>query len=146
MKAIKTWVVVANSNLARIFRLEKAKNLIELEALAHPESRLQDRELVGDRPGRGYESNNPSRHAIEPKTSPKKQEFCNFAKDLCHHLENALQKGEFEKLYLAANPAFLGLLRQNLNPAMLSHISGEVDKDLTQLKANEIGDHFVFTY
>ena len=45
----KTWLVVANSNCARIFEIEKDLKLKELETLIHPESKLRDSDLVSAR-------------------------------------------------------------------------------------------------
>jgi len=80
----ETWVVVANSSLARIFKLEKNQILIETEILEHPQSRLHNQDLVDGKPGRTYDSIGPGRHAMEPTSSPKHNEFNAFAKHLCH--------------------------------------------------------------
>lgn len=137
-----TWVVVANSTLARIFAAENNKELKEVAILEHPESRMHARDLVSDRPGRGYESANPSRHAIEPKTSPQKNEFSLFAKDIAEHLEQARKDGHFNNLYIIANPAFLGILRQTVGKTATARtLAGEVDKDVTHLSPSQIREH-----
>lgn len=141
-----TWLIVANSSLARIFKVQKKQSLVEVEVLEHPESRLHERDITSDRPGRDFNSTNPRRHALEPQTSPKQQEFMNFARDLASYLDKARMDGQFERLYLAANPSFLGLLRQNL-PAYTSQlINGEVDKDLTHMKPTEIMNYLPFLF
>lgn len=142
----KTWVVVANSCQARIFRLEKAKNLVELEILEHPESRLRDHEIAGEKPGRAFESKNPSRHAIEPKTSPHREELIIFAKDLSKYLEKKRALGDFEDLYIAANPVFLGIVMEELSANTKQHLAGKLDKDLTHMKPDEIPNHFPFAF
>lgn len=137
-----TWVVVANSTFARIFSAENNKDLKEVALLEHPESRLHGRDLVSDRPGRGYESANPSRHAMEPKHSPQKLEFQIFAKHISDHLEQARKEGRFDNLYIAANPSFLGILRQTISKTTAAKaLAGEIDKDMTQLLPNEIRNH-----
>lgn len=139
----KTWIIVANSNCARIFQMEKGKgDLKELEALVHPESRLREHDLVSDKPGRGYESFGMERHAIEPKTSAKRQEFIDFAKHLTRHLESARKKGEFECLFVAATPVFLGVLRQALDKNTAQLIEREIDKDIIHLTPEEISKYF----
>src|SRR5215471_13213266 len=75
-----TWLIVANSSLARIYKIEKRSELKELKVLEHPESRLHNLDLVSDKPGRDFESAGIGKHALEPKTLPKKQEFITFAK------------------------------------------------------------------
>lgn len=144
MKKDQTWLLVANSSLARIFKVQKRQSLIELEVLEHPESRLHDRDLVSDKPGRGFESTGSSRHSMEPQTSPKQLEFMTFAKNIAHYLEEARLKGDFNRLYLVASPTLLGLLRQSLYPSTMQLISGELDRDMTHMKSNEIIGHLPF--
>lgn len=137
------WIVVANSTLARIYKAETTHQLKELETLIHPSSRQQSRDIISDRPGRAFESNHSgSRHAMEPKTNPQQLEFEEFAKILSKHLDTACSEGHFKKLYLAANPSFLGLLRKYLNSNTTHTINTQLDKDITQLTPREISNHF----
>ena len=53
--------------MARIYKLEKKDHLEELKVLEHPESRLRNIDLVGDRPGRDLEVGVQGRHALEQK-------------------------------------------------------------------------------
>lgn len=142
----ETWVLVANSSLARIYKLEHQNHLTELKVLEHPESRLHNSDLVSDKPGRDFESMGSRRHALEPKTSPKKQEFAIFAKLLAEYLEESRLQGTFESLYIAASPSLLGLLRQSLHPNTAKLIKGEMDKDMTLMKPDEIPAHFPFFF
>lgn len=135
------WVLVANSSYAKIFRVEKNKELIEVEILEHPESRLAERDLVTTKPGRQFESTGTSRHSYEQHTSPKVHEFETFARQISVHLDAAREKGQFGKIYLAANPSFLGMLRPLLSGPTESLVAGEVDKDMTQLKPQAIREH-----
>lgn len=141
-----SWLIVANSSLARIFKIEKKHALVEMEVLEHPESRLHNRDLTSDKPGRDFESAGMGRHSLEPHSTPKEQEFNNFAKHIAHYLDNALNKGEFERLYISASPALLGLLRRALHPSTQKAISGELDKDMTQMKPDEIAHHLPFLF
>jgi protein required for attachment to host cells len=140
------WVVVANSTIARIFKAETISHLKELETLVHPASRQHSSDLTSDRPGRTFESiHNGTRHAMEPKTNPQQLEFDEFAKHLSKHLDTNALDGSYKKLYLAANPTFLGLLRQHLHDNTLHLIATQIDKDFTQLTPNEITKHFDIT-
>lgn len=142
----ESWLIVANSSLARIFKIEKRHDLKEINVLEHPESRLHNMDLVSDKPGRDFESSGMARHALEPKTLPKRQEFAIFAKLIAEYLENAHQQGEFETLYVAASPSLLGLLRQAIHPNIAKLIKGEIDKDLTHTKTPEIPEHLPFLF
>lgn len=139
-----TWLVTANASMARIYKLCSKQTLTEIAILENPASRYYDKDLVSDKPGRINESSSVTRHAMEPKTTPKENEFQYFAKSLADHLESACNNKEFEKLYIAASPNLLGLLRRALHPNTAKHIHGEVDKDLTQMKPDEIINHIPF--
>lgn len=140
------WLVVANSSSAKIYKVGHKQMLLELEVFEHPESRLHNRDLVTDKPGRDFESMGFTRHAIEPKIWPQQQEVINFAKELAVHIEQAFNKGEFEKVYIAANPTMLGHLRNCILPNTAKHIGGEVDKDMTHMKPDEIIKHVPFLF
>jgi protein required for attachment to host cells len=139
-----SWLIVANSSLARIFKIVKRDELEELKVFEHPESRLHNMDLVTDKPGRDFESSGTRRHALEPKVLPKRHEFAVFAKELADYLESAFNQKEFEILYVAANPSLLGLLRQSLHANVAKLIKGEIDKDMTHMKPQEIPAHLPF--
>jgi protein required for attachment to host cells len=135
------WVLVANSSNAKIYKVERNQNFIELEVLEHQESRQKDSDLVSSKPGRQFDSLGMGRHAYQQKTSPKLQEYETFARQISNHLDEAREKGKFGKLYLAANPSFLGILRSFMSGHTQALIAGEIDKDLTQIKPQEIREH-----
>lgn len=141
VKKNSTWVVVANSSRAKIYKLEKIKELKELQRLEHPESRLHARDLVTSPQGRAFESMGMHRHAMEPTTSPQKLEFMTFARSLCEHLEAARLHGDFDSLYLAASPSFLGLLRQYMSTQVAESVKKEIDKDMTNMPPKQLGEY-----
>lgn len=136
------WIVIASRAEANIYRVEN--NIIGslVCKLEHPESRLQDHELVTSGPGKAYDSMGKGRHMVEPRTSPQKLEFTLFAKDLAEKLDRARIEGLLERFYLVANPSFLGLVRQELNKHTLALLVGEVGKDLTHARTDEMRDYF----
>ncbi|KIC74076.1 hypothetical protein DB42_BL00010 [Neochlamydia sp. EPS4] len=138
-----TWIVVANSSKAKIYRLAKFPKIEELLVLNHPESRLQDQVLEGRKPGRNFQSGGTTRHAYEPETDPKEVEKEKFARSLGDYICAAHYKGEFTRLYLMANPAFLGLVRHHINTSTQKTIVAEVAKDLTDCPIPEIEHHLV---
>lgn len=141
-----TWLVVANSSSAKIYKVGHKQTLVELEVFDHPESRLHNRDLVSDRPGRDFESMGNTRHAMEPRVWPQQQQVINFAKQLADHLEQALHKGEYEKIYIAATPTMLGQLRGSFHPNTTKHVAGEVDKDMTHMTPDEIIKNVPFMF
>lgn len=139
-----TWVMVANSTIARFFEVEKSGALKEIESFVHPESRMHARDLVSDRPGRSYESATVARHAIEPRTSPKEVEENEFAKQISDHLHTAHQEGKFKHLYIASSPHFLGLLRQCMTSTTMHALKAEIDKDITHMPPLDIRKHLPY--
>lgn len=137
----EVWVVVANSAQAKIFKAESNKALKEIARFEHPASRLHEQDLVTSKPGRTFESVGPTRHAVQPKVSAKEQEFINFAKQVSNHLNSSRDKNAFTSLYIIASPNFLGLLRQELSSQTNHLVAGEVAKDMTNSRTEQIRDH-----
>ena len=137
-----TWVIAADSSRARILAAATRNGpLEEIEDLVHPESRLTEHELRTDTRGRTFDSAGQGRHAMEPKNSAKQQEAIRFAKQVCDTLSLAQGEGRYEKLYIVAAPAFLGLLRDRLNPMVQNRIAGEVNKNLATRSLQDIRGH-----
>lgn len=137
----ETWVVVANSSQARIFKLEKLA-LQEIETFIHPQSRLHEGDLVADKYGTTNPSIGISRDSMDQQTSAKKVEAINFAKQVSDFMESARTSDKIERFFVAASPAFLGLLRQELHQATASLIAEEVAKDITHMQPKEIITYF----
>jgi protein required for attachment to host cells len=137
-----TWVLVAESSRAKFYAAKGRKAPItEIEALAHPESRLHEGDLVADSAGSDGGTVGQGRHVMNERTSAKEQEASGFAKVLAHRLDSARNKGEFNRLILIAPPAFLGLLRDNLSKEVLSLVSEQVDKNLVQKPAETVREY-----
>lgn len=139
------WILVANSSVARIFK-KNGSSLVSVKVLEHPESRLHNRDLVSDKPGRDFESIGAAKHSYEPQHSPHEVEVINFSREISSFLQTAKNNEQFDDLYLAANPSMLGLLRQNLSSEIAKITKETLDKDLTQMMPEEIINHFTFTY
>ncbi|HNO59804.1 MAG TPA: host attachment protein, partial [Plasticicumulans sp.] len=72
---------------------------------------------------------------------PRRNEALNFARELSEHLRLSRVQGLFDRLYIAAAPAFLGLLRGRLDSPTAQLVIDEVSKDLTQLAPDAIRRH-----
>jgi len=137
-----TWVIVADSTRARIFNAESSSaDLSETEGLLHPESRLHDRDITADLPGRSFDSKGSGRHAMEPPTDPKQELAIEFARTIARHLEASRVKRDYEQLVIVAAPSFLGLLRDQLNSACRKLVAFELNKNLVQQTPEEIRAH-----
>ena len=138
----KTWVVAADSGRARIFEsLHQQAPMVEIDALLHPEARLHDRDMASDAPDMSFDSHGQGRHGMGHKVDPKQQEALRFAKQVSDALHAGRTERRFDRLYLVAAPAFLGLLRDSLDDATRALIAGEVDKNIAAHSPEDIRQH-----
>jgi protein required for attachment to host cells len=82
-----------------------------------------------------------NRSAYQAETEPKQVEAIKFATEIAQKLYTASNNGEFKQLYLIADPSFLGLLRQHINPQIQKHVIAEIAKELTSSKKEVIEQH-----
>ncbi len=133
------WVVVADSDRARILKVQKPGTLIQIDCLYDPMGRMKEHDLTSDRSGRRSSARSPT-HMMEPSTYPHQKELIAFAKRLALYLEKAHQDRDYDSLYLVAQPRLLGLLRQTLSPLILNVIAGECHKNLVPEPLEAIWD------
>ncbi len=136
-----TWVLVADGARARIFvkDLKKLNNAIGQDFVGE---NLRESELGTSKPGRGYESSNPARHAYQPRTDWHQYQKQLFAKELCDILEKANKNSEFDELIIVSPPKTLGDIRGYLCKQTLSKIKAEIPKDITKFTENELLTYF----
>jgi protein required for attachment to host cells len=137
-----TLVAVTQRAKARFFLQEAAKApLVEIATLEHPESRKPGRDLESDRPGRTQDSKGQGRHAMAVEETHKEREAANFARTIAEDLKTRRNDGVFNQLVLVAEPGFLGLLRDALDGPTQKLVIGEVKKNLTDHKAEDLHPH-----
>ncbi len=130
-------VLAADAGGARLYEAQTpAAALTLLRVFDNPEGKAHERELTSDLPGRAFDSGGQGRHAMEQQVSPKQEAAIRFAGELADAL--AAEADRYDKLYLAAPPAFLGLLRQKLNGRLNGKALVEVDKDYAALDARAL--------
>ena len=135
-------VVVAESSRARIFEMLSPNTpLTEVRDMVHPESRAHAQELTSDLPGRSFDSHGQGRHAMEATVGVKEQESILFAEQVADFINAECNAKKLERLYLAAPPHFLGLLRKKLGNEAKHHIARQVSKNLVTLNEVEIRQH-----
>jgi protein required for attachment to host cells len=136
-----TYILVADSSRARIFTAETPSSpLEEIEALAHTEGRLHDRDMTSDLPGK-IKGEGSVGHAFEQPTDPKKHEASSFAHCIAGFLEKAHNEKKFEQLLIIAEPSFLGLLRNQLPEQIKKLVCFELDKNITTHSLEDIRKH-----
>jgi len=126
-----TWVVVADNAQAKFFRVVKFPKLEEISYQEHPESRLHNQDLISSRPGHGSQRKGYGGYSYQPETEPRQLEAAKFAADVAEFLSIAHTNKQFNRLYVIAAPAFLGLLRQHIPQEVQKAIVAEAAKELT---------------
>lgn len=139
MKGKTVWIVVASRARARIFSSGTLKStpFTEIYVLVDPNSRLQEREVIADRPGRAFDRYGQGRHAME-QYSPKRESAKRFAARVCAYLEQARRQKRFQSLVLVASPEFTGLLRRQMSPQLSQCVDGEIQKNISGLSEQSI--------
>lgn len=133
----KVLVVVANGSVAKIFKTEGVKKLVQVRTFEHPESHLKNSDLVSDRPGVATEVRGPP-HFLQKETSPKLKEKDHFAEEISTFLQQQYQSGAFDHLYIIANIQFFSLLHHHLSDVVQRTVQKEIHKDLTLMSPDEI--------
>lgn len=138
MNHTTTWVLVANSCEAKLYKVSAFPKLEEFKAISHPESKLHIQDLASKQQGRNFQIGGTTRHAYQPETDPKKHEIDLFAKSLADFLSTSCQNNDFARLYVVAPPPFLGALRNHLSSATSKTIVQEFGKDMLKHDVSEI--------
>ena len=139
---VRIWVLVADSSQARVFSAKSPiAALEEVTEIEHPQGRLQEQDLVSDKQGRGFDRKGQGSHGMENAVDAKTQEMLEFVKHIGVYLESASNQQKFERLVVVAAPAILGLLRDNMPISVSRRVSQEIDKNIVQLKSDEIRKH-----
>ncbi len=137
LKQKKTWILVADGARARIF-VKKHKKLNNALGQDFVGENLLDSEIGTDKPGRGYESSNPTRHAYQPRTDWHQYQKELFAKELCSILEKSNENAEFDELIIISPPKTLGDIRGHLNKHIFPKITAEIPKDVSKFNEQEL--------
>jgi protein required for attachment to host cells len=136
------WIVVADHARARLFSAATpTAPLSEVEDLVNADARLHDADRAADKSGRlfgGAKGHGHHGQSAEPHESPKQRDADHFARRVCECLEKHSSSGAINKLYVIAEPGFLGMLRQHMSTQVRKHVAMELDKDLTRKTAGEI--------
>lgn len=132
-------IVVADQGEADFYLLERQDATPQLvQRLEDPDAHLHDRDLSSDRPGRvfdraptlGGRRGAVAHHATGGERNPRKVEAMRFARRIADALELERREDRYDRLVIMAPPAFLGLLREELAPAVQAVTSAEIGKDL----------------
>lgn len=134
-----TWIVVANSNLCRIYSVSKnTGELSVVTEMAHPESKLKRSDyLTSDRPGR-YQTDYSTGGSYSQPTDPKEVEIDNFSREIAQELNKGRNDHAYTHLIIITDPHMNGLLTKHLDKHVKELIKKEIKKDVVQLPNHEL--------
>ncbi len=128
MKAVISWVVLANARVARVYEhAGPGKGLTARQGKTWHAAPLRTHR---DRAGVGHSIAGPGIRAVE-QTHLRDLNDAQFAKDVIGHLSKAYLDKSFDRLILVAGPHMLGLLRTNLDTPLSAALLGEIPKDFS---------------
>ena len=132
------WIVVADHSRARFFTAEKPTGaLVEMNELLNPGARQREHDISSDRPGR-LAAPDGTHHGVGDGENAREHESTLFARQVVEHLTAARTAGIMSRLYVFAEPEFLGLLRKHMDAPLRGLIEKETDKSVGSRSAKEI--------
>ncbi|MDH5655729.1 MAG: host attachment protein [Spirochaetia bacterium] len=139
----KTIVVVANRSSARFFKYEGPNKSFQLlESVNHPEGRMKNHEFLSGEPGESFDSHGHGRHNLAREVEPKEEEAKRFATEIAENLDKRRQKENLNRIILAAEGGFMGILKDSISKETAKLISNYVSKDLAKIESRNIHSHF----
>lgn len=138
-----TWILVCDGARARVWANRgSGTGLTAVSAAENPGAHSPTRDLGTDKPGRSQDSSGlGGRHAVAPPVDWHRFEKEKFAREMAAVVNKAALAGEFDRLVIAAPPHTLGDLRKALDAHAAAKVTGEINKDLTQLGAHDLAAH-----
>jgi protein required for attachment to host cells len=134
-------VLAADAARARLFVAERddgaLRELDDLD-LDNAAARVHEGDLVADRSGRQRDRPMEAGHSAYGGDSMKAHRSEEFAAEVCERAARSLHDTHAGRLYVVAEPRFLGLLRQRMDAQLRACVAGEIDKALTTKTAAQI--------
>lgn len=134
----KLWVLVLNSESARILRGLHRDGRCDLSPVEMTLDHNRLGEIMADRPGRSFRSAGPGRSAIEYASDPVRDRQMAFVHSLVERLEDERARGAFDELAIIASRPMLGMVRQEITPALARMVRVEIGKNLVHQTGAEL--------
>lgn len=126
-------IVAGDRGKARIFSLERETDeMRELADLVNSDLRLHERELLGDRQGRGLSRFHTSRVALGKSHPHKHLSSMRFARQVAEAAHTLYTKRGCLRIFLLADPEFVGLMRPQLAAQRLADKLHVIPKNVTR--------------
>ncbi len=140
MKAVTTWILLADGARARILRnIGPNKGIEPVEGMIFCADHRPTREIDADKPGRTFQSVGQLRHAKQPRSDPHENLKDDFNRALAQTLERC--GSDYDRLILVAPAPALGRLRSHITASVASKVRAELVMNLTHIPDNELADH-----
>ena len=137
---MKKCIVVADASRARILFRDGLGPVEELKSLEHPEGRMHPGQLEEESEGAQHESTRTSHRRTDPRTPTSEKYARRFADEVAGHLRSLRNSGRAEQFILAAEPRFLGYLRESLDGPTAELVTESVAKDYVDTPAEKLAE------
>jgi protein required for attachment to host cells len=124
------WALAMNSEHARILRGLQPDGSADAPELQMNTKHKDLQEIMSDKPGRVYSSSDGRISGVEYASDPVRDAQHRFVEAVVAKLDHHLQAGDFTKLAVFASPAMLGMVRQEMTPALARAVISESHKNL----------------
>lgn len=132
-------VIAADSARARVFQATSpGAPLQEVAGLINPEARLHEGDLVEDDTGRRGTHPTQAKRSAFGGESAKDHRAEDFAATVCAEAARELRETGAQRLYLVADPEFLGLLRKRMDRTLSRCVAGAVAKSVVSQPPSDI--------
>jgi protein required for attachment to host cells len=136
-----TWILIADGEHARVVVPASQRQFRTISSLDSATAHRRSSDLGTGEPGRSYESANPARHAIEPKTDPHRAAKQDFVRYLADQVNAAAAGGQYDRLVLVAPTHALRDLRDALSRKARARLAGELAKDIVKVADADLEQH-----
>jgi protein required for attachment to host cells len=132
------WILVANASRARLFATDERAERWDLrEEFQHLDSRVQSKDLKmqADNPNAG------TLHGPATENEPDSRQHLEherFARELAERLERGVDDHAFERLVIAAPPAFLGRMRKLISRRVHQRLMLDLNADYANVPEREL--------
>lgn len=138
----KTWLLTANRSEAKLFEVRgRVEDPTLVRHVSHPRGRLQNREINADKPGRTFDSFGYGRHAKSSEYEPTEHVAQQFARQLAELLNKGRNNHAYQKLIIAAEPGFLGIVLEALDEHTAAMVTKTIKKELVNMPAQELPNY-----
>ncbi|MFN8769629.1 MAG: host attachment protein [Neisseriaceae bacterium] len=132
------WIVIANSSKATIYSLtldQHKKTCVLVKTFDNPKSRFKISDLAQDQVGQyGYGTGG---HATYSHNDLHENVVEEFALEVAKYIDSERANNQFQKLFIIAEPMFLGMLLGNLSILTQNLVKAKIDKNYVHALDNK---------